>query len=98
VVLTGQPATHSLARYDTKPPHLQLHGIVAPVVTPYTADGAIDTASMRRVVTDLIDGGVQGLFALGSTGECVFLNPLQCATVGESIVDEAAGRVPWWAT
>jgi 4-hydroxy-tetrahydrodipicolinate synthase len=73
---------------------LQLHGIVPPVVTPYTADGAIDTASLRRVVRHLLDGGVHGLFALGSTSECVFLTPAQRATVIETIVDEAAGRVP----
>jgi 4-hydroxy-tetrahydrodipicolinate synthase len=73
---------------------LQLHGIVPPVVTPYTADGAIDTASLRRVVRHLLDGGVHGLFALGSTSECVFLTPAQRATVIETILDEAAGRVP----
>ena len=73
---------------------LQLHGIVPPVATPYTADGAIDTASLRRVVRHLLDGGVHGLFALGSTSECVFLTPAQRARVIETIVDEAAGRVP----
>jgi 4-hydroxy-tetrahydrodipicolinate synthase len=84
-----------------QPPHLgddmsrlQLHGIVPPVATPYTADGAIDTAGLRRVVRHLLDGGVHGLFALGSTSECVFLDPKQRATVIETIVDEAAGRVP----
>jgi 4-hydroxy-tetrahydrodipicolinate synthase len=78
----------------TTPSALSLHGIVPPVVTPYTADGAIDTTSLRRVVRHLLDGGVHGLFALGSTSECVFLNPAQRAAVIETIVDEAAGRVP----
>ena len=73
---------------------LQLHGIVPPVATPYTADGAIDTTSLRRVVRHLLDGGVHGLFALGSTSECVFLTPAQRGAVIETIVDEAAGRVP----
>ena len=73
---------------------LQLHGVIPPVVTPYTADGAVDTTSLRRVVRHLLDGGVHGLFALGSTSECVFLNPSQRATVIETLVDEAAGRVP----
>lgn len=76
------------------PPTLRLHGIVPPVVTPYTASGAIDTQSLRRVVRHLLDGGVHGLFALGTTSECVFLNPQQRATVIETIADEAAGRVP----
>jgi 4-hydroxy-tetrahydrodipicolinate synthase len=73
---------------------LNLHGIVPPVVTPYTAGGGIDTKSLRRVVRHLLDGGVHGLFALGSTSECVFLDPAQRASVIETIVDEAAGRVP----
>ncbi|HEY6133948.1 MAG TPA: dihydrodipicolinate synthase family protein [Rubrivivax sp.] len=73
---------------------LQLQGIVPPVATPYAADGSIDSASLRRVVRHLIDGGVHGLFALGSTSECVFLTPAQRASVIETIVDEAAGRVP----
>jgi 4-hydroxy-tetrahydrodipicolinate synthase len=73
---------------------LQLQGIVPPVATPYAADGAIDTRGLRRVVRHLLDGGVHGLFALGSTSECVFLTPAQRASVIETIVDEAAGRVP----
>ncbi len=72
----------------------KLHGIVPPVVTPYTATDTIDTHSLRRVVRHLLGGGVHGLFALGSTSECVFLNAAQRATVIETIVDEAAGRVP----
>lgn len=73
---------------------LKLQGIVPPVVTPYTADDQIDTASLRRVVRHLLAGGVHGLFALGTTSECVFLNPRQRAQVIETIVDEAGGRVP----
>jgi 4-hydroxy-tetrahydrodipicolinate synthase len=73
---------------------LKLQGIVPPVVTPYTAAGDIDTKSLRRVVRHLLGSGVHGLFALGSTSECVFLNPAQRATVIETIVDEADGRVP----
>ncbi|HEY6086841.1 MAG TPA: dihydrodipicolinate synthase family protein, partial [Burkholderiaceae bacterium] len=63
---------------------LQLQGIVPPVATPYTADGSIDSASLRRLVRHLLDGGVHGLFALGSTSECVFLTPAQRASVIET--------------
>ena len=75
-------------------PTLHLRGIVPPVVTPYADGTAIDTRSLRRVVRHLLEGGVHGLFALGSTSECVFLNAAQRATVIETIVDEAAGCVP----
>lgn len=73
---------------------LKLHGIVPPVVTPYNTDGSIDTASLRRVIRHLLGGGVHGLFMLGTTSECVFLDARQRATVLETALDEVRGRVP----
>lgn len=73
---------------------LKLQGIVPPVITPYTADNRIDKASLKRVIRHLLDGGVHGLFMLGTTGECVFLNPSQRAEVLEIAMSEVAGRVP----
>lgn len=73
---------------------LQLHGIVPPVVTPLTHDFQVDKPSLRRVVRHLIDGGVHGLFALGSTSEVVFLNANQRADVMATIAEENNGRVP----
>jgi 4-hydroxy-tetrahydrodipicolinate synthase len=73
---------------------LSLHGIVPPVVTPLTADMQVDAPSLRRVVRHLIDGGVHGLFILGSSSEVVFLDAARRAQVIEIAVDEAAGRVP----
>ena len=73
---------------------LKLHGIVPPVATPYDHDGQIDPQGLRAVLRHLIDGGVHGLFVLGSTSECVFLNPAQRGLVIETAVKEAAGRVP----
>ena len=59
-----------------------------------TEDFEVDTASLRRLVAFLIEGGVDGLFILGSTSESVFLTNDQRATVMEVAVHEAAGRVP----
>lgn len=73
---------------------LKLHGIVPPVATPYDHDGQIDPQGLRAVLRHIIDGGVHGLFVLGSTSECVFLNPAQRGLVIETAVREAAGRVP----
>ncbi len=69
-------------------------GIVPPVATPMTEDFEVDTASLRQLIAFLIDGGVDGLFILGSTSESVFLTNEQRATVMEVAVREAAGRVP----
>lgn len=73
---------------------LNLHGIIPPVVTPLTHDYKVDKPSLRRVIKHLLDGGVHGLFLLGSTSEVVFLNAQQRADVMEVAVEEAGGRVP----
>lgn len=73
---------------------LKLHGIIPPVVTPLDQQGKIDEASLRRVIRHLIDGGVHGLFLMGSTSEVIFLNGAQRAEAIRITVDEAAGAVP----
>ncbi len=69
-------------------------GVIPPVVTPFNEDGSVDTATLRVLVDHLIDGGVDGLFALGSSSEAVFLTRDARRTVVSTIVDQAAGRVP----
>ncbi|WP_328379800.1 dihydrodipicolinate synthase family protein [Streptomyces sp. NBC_01020] len=71
-----------------------LRGVVPPVCTPLDATGEIDTDSLSRLVEHLIGGGVHGLFALGSTSEVAYLTDAQRATVLETVVRAAAGRVP----
>lgn len=69
-------------------------GVIPPVVTPLTADGELDRRSLERVVGHLLDGGVSGLFALGSSGETAYLTPGQQDQVIEVITAAAAGQVP----
>lgn len=69
-------------------------GVVPPVVTPLTDDGAVDVASLERVVGHLIGGGVDGLFTLGSSGEVAYLTDEQQETVLDVVVKTAGGQVP----
>lgn len=69
-------------------------GIVPPVATPLTSDGAIDHASLERLVDHLVTGGAHGLFALGSTGETAYLTNERRTEVLSTIVAAAGGRVP----
>jgi 4-hydroxy-tetrahydrodipicolinate synthase len=71
-----------------------LHGVVPPVCTPLDPQGEIDTPSLTRLVDHLVDGGVHGLFALGSTSEVAYLTDAQRATALEAVVKAADGRVP----
>lgn len=71
-----------------------LRGVVPPVCTPLDSRGEVDTTSLARLVDHLVDGGVHGLFALGSTSEVAYLTDEQRATVLETVVNAADGRVP----
>lgn len=69
-------------------------GVIPPVLTPLHEDGTIDTDTLRTLVDYLIDGGVDGLFALGSSGEAAFLTRDQRRLVTRTIIDQTANRVP----
>lgn len=69
-------------------------GVVPPVVTPLTSDFQVDYPSFTRVLEHLIDGGVHGLFVLGSTSEVVFHDEATRRRILEHAVKVANGRVP----
>ncbi len=50
-------------------PQLLLRGIVPPLVTPLTPAGDFDAGSNAKLIERVIEGGVHGLFVMGSTGE-----------------------------
>ena len=49
--------------------HLKHEGVVVPMVTPLTDSGALDRRGVERLVDFLLEGGVNGIFVLGTTGE-----------------------------
>lgn len=71
-----------------------LKGVVPPVCTPFTADYRVDEPSLRKLINHLIDGGVHGLFILGSTSEVAYLTDKNRADVVRITMDEVKGRVP----
>jgi 4-hydroxy-tetrahydrodipicolinate synthase len=71
-----------------------LRGVVPPVCTPFTSDYEVDEKSLRKLINHLIDGGVHGLFVLGSTSEVAYLTDKRRADVIRIAIDETAGRVP----
>ncbi|QGJ71346.1 Dihydrodipicolinate synthase DapA [Planctomycetales bacterium 10988] len=50
------------------------HGIIPPMVTPLKDYDTIDEAGCERLVTHQLEGGVHGLFILGTTGEAPSLS------------------------
>lgn len=73
---------------------LALSGVIPPVVTPLLAHDQLDPAAVDRVVNHLIQGEVNGLFALGTTGEGPSLNYQIRYEMVERTCAAAAGRVP----
>ncbi|MER5423346.1 dihydrodipicolinate synthase family protein [Streptosporangium roseum] len=69
-------------------------GVVPPLVTPLTPGGEVDVPSLERLVEFLVEAGVTGLFALGSSGEAAFLTDARRDRALEVVVRTVAGRVP----
>jgi len=72
-------------------------GIIPAVITPLTNDGKLNEKAMRKLMNYLIDGGVHGLFVVGTTGEFYGLTPEEKRDIFGITVDETAGRVPVYA-
>lgn len=71
-----------------------LRGIITPLLTPFSADGAIDYFSLEKLVDHVIDGGVSGIFILGTTGEGPCLSLDQRCQIMLRIQGLVSGRVP----
>jgi 4-hydroxy-tetrahydrodipicolinate synthase len=71
-----------------------LTGVVPPVCTPFDSNFNVDEASLRKLINYQIDGGVHGLFILGSTSEVAYLTDARRAEVIRITMDEVKGRVP----
>lgn len=73
---------------------MKLEGVFTAIVTPMTADGALDEKALRRLVDFQIEGGVSGLVPVGTTGESPTLDGDECKRVIGIVVQQARGRVP----
>jgi 4-hydroxy-tetrahydrodipicolinate synthase len=68
-------------------------GSYTALVTPF-ADGAVDYAALRALVDWQIDSGTHGLVPVGTTGESPTLSHDEHKKVVETVIRQAAGRVP----
>ncbi len=72
-------------------------GIIPAMVTPMMADEQLNERSIRRLTNYLIEGGVHGVFAVGSQGENWALTHDEKRRVWEVVVEETRRRVPVYA-
>src|SRR5579863_8174085 len=69
-------------------------GTYTVMITPFTLDGDVDAEALRGFVDWQIGQGLHGLIPLGSTGEFLSLDDDEKALVAETVIAQAAGRVP----
>jgi len=71
-----------------------LEGIFVPFVVPLDDEGSINETELRRYLDWLIERGVHGLYANGSTGEFLRFTPEERRLIVKVACETSAGRVP----
>lgn len=72
-------------------------GVIPPIITPVDAEENVDSKGLKRVIDHVIDGGVHGVFVLGSNGEFYAFDFENQKRAVEITVEHANGRVPVYA-
>lgn len=68
-------------------------GVLVPLVTPFAGE-RLDVSALQRLVSWLLDAGIGGFLALGSTGEAPHLDDDEAEAVVRAVVESVRGRVP----
>ncbi len=72
---------------------MQLEGVYSVLPTPFHPNGDVDESSLRRVVDVFIAAGVNGVTALGVTGEAARLDDDERRRVLDVVVAQVNGRI-----
>lgn len=71
-----------------------MRGVFAVPTTPFTADNTQDLPGLRRGVDRVLESGVDGILALGATGEALALSADERAEQVRAVVEHVGARVP----
>lgn len=72
----------------------KFHGTGVALVTPFTSNKEVDTTGLKNLVEHCINGGVEYLVVLGTTGESATLKKDEKKLVIQTVIDANAGRLP----
>ncbi|WP_430907824.1 4-hydroxy-tetrahydrodipicolinate synthase [Maribacter sp. 2-571] len=72
----------------------ELIGTGVALVTPFTTEGHVDVDGLTRIVGYCIDGGIDYLVVLGTTGESATLTKKEKQLVADTVVAANNGRLP----
>ncbi len=71
-----------------------LRGIVTPICTPLDVLGKVDERSLERLVERQLEAGVDAIFALGSSGEAIYLDDAARIKALQVVMSTVSGAVP----
>lgn len=71
-----------------------IQGSMVALVTPMMETGALDTASLRKLVEFHLEQGTDAIVAVGTTGESATLDEEEHCEVIRLVVEQVRGRVP----
>jgi len=77
--------------------HVELKGIIPPIITPMNADESVNIDELRNQIERQLEGGVHGLFPFGTNGEGYILSESEKIEILEATMDQVKGRVPVYA-
>jgi 4-hydroxy-tetrahydrodipicolinate synthase len=89
----GWETTGELVRFRANPHSIR--GSIAPLVTPFAADGSVDLDSLRRLVRWQLECGSHGISIGGSTGEPSAQTVDERIAAMRVVAEETAERVPF---
>src|SRR5262245_30520325 len=73
---------------------MKLHGIIPPVVTPFTPQQELDLPRLRSHIDLMLAKGVHAIFVLGTTGEFYALDDREKQEVTAAAAEHCRGRSP----
>lgn len=71
---------------------MKLQGVIVPLVTPLNPDESLDEDSLSRLIEHVIGGGVNGVFVLGTSGECATLEDEVKTHLVRGAIERIEGR------
>ena len=72
---------------------MKISGTITAMVTPFAADGAVDYGRLKAIVDEQVEAGVEGICAVGTSGESPTLSHEEHHEVIAKTIEFAAGRV-----
>ena len=73
---------------------MNLKGLGVAIITPFKEDFSVDFRALTKLINHVIDGGVDYIVSLGTTGESVVLNDQEKTSVVEHTINTVEKRVP----